>query len=122
VCCNIRITRCHIFRTEDFRGYNASKKGYSYGVKVTMVIKLSGHPLKMMIAPGSEHDLPALKVLDPRCLPKGSVLYGDAAYWTMNIKIKIFSKGIKIAVDRKNNSKRPCELEEYINLMDILLV
>jgi IS5 family transposase len=116
VCRNIRINRCRIFRTEDFRGYNASKKEYFYGVKATVITNLSGHPLKMIIAPGREHDLIALKVLDPRCLPKGSTLYGDAAYVDYEYEDQMLKEGIKMAVDRKNNSKRPYELEDYVNL------
>lgn len=67
VCRNIRMSRSRIFRNENFRGYNVSKKEYFYGVKTTVIANLSGHALKMIIAPGSEHDLPILKVLDPRC-------------------------------------------------------
>lgn len=116
VCRNIRISRCRIFTTEDFRGYNASKKEYFYGVKATVITNLCGHPLKMIIAPGSEHDLPALKVLDPRCLPKGSVLYGDAAYIDYRYEDEMLKEGVKMAVDRKSNSTRPYELEDYVNL------
>lgn len=116
VCRNIRIRRCRIFRTENFRGYNASKKEYFYGVKATVITNLSGHPLKMIIAPGSEHDLPALKVLDPRCLPKGSTLYGDSAYTDYEYEDQMLEEGIRMAIDRKSNSTRPYELEDYTNL------
>lgn len=116
VCRNIRISRCRIFRTEDFRGYNASKKEYFYGVKATVITNLSGHPLKMIIAPGSEHDLPTLKVLDPRCLPKGSTLYGDAAYVDYEYEDRMLKDGVKMAVERKINSTRPYDLEDYVNL------
>ena len=64
----------------------------------------------------SEHDLPILKVLDPQCLPKGSVLYGDSAYVDYDYEDEMLEKGIKIAVDRKSNSQRPYELEDYVNL------
>jgi len=116
VCRNIRISRCRIFRTEDFRSYNASKKEYFYGVKTTVITNLSGHPLKMIIAPGSEHDLPALKVLDPKSLPIGSVLYGDAAYIDYEHEDQMLNEGVKMAFDRKSNSKRSYELEDFINL------
>ncbi len=116
VCMNIRISRCRIFSTENFRGYNASKKSYFYGVKATVITNLSGHPLKMIIAPGSEHDLPALKVLDPRCLPKGSIVYGDAAYIDYDYEDALLNEGIKMVVERKSNSKRSYELEDYVNL------
>lgn len=116
VCRNIRISRCRIFRNEEFRGYNASKKEYFYGVKVTVITNLSGHPLKMIIAPGKEHDLPALKVLNPRCLPIGSTLYGDAAYNDYEYEDQLLEEGIKLAIDRKKNAKRPYDLEDYVNL------
>ncbi|WP_284452645.1 IS982 family transposase [Parachlamydia acanthamoebae] len=116
VCRNIRISRSRIFRNENFRGYNASKKEYFYGVKATVITNLSGHPLKMIIAPGSEHDLPVLKVLDPRCLPKGSTLYGDVAYIDYEYEDQMLREGIKMAVDRKSNSTRPYEIEDYVNL------
>lgn len=116
VCRNIRISRCRIFRTEEFRGYNANKKEYFYGVKTTVMTNLSGHPMKMIIAPGNEHDLPVLKVLNPMNLPKGSTIYGDAAYNDYGYEDRMREEGIRIAVDRKSNSKRPYELEDYVNL------
>lgn len=81
-----------------------------------MITNLSGHPLKMIIAPGSEHDLPALKVLYPRCLPRGSVLYGAAAYVDYEYEDRMLKEGIKMAIKRKSNSKRTYELEDYVNL------
>jgi hypothetical protein len=116
VCHNIRIKRCRIFQDEIFRGYNASKKQYFYGIKATVITNLCGHPLKMIIAPGNEHDLPALKVLNPSNLPKGSTLYGDAAYVDYDYEDQQLSNGIKLAIDRKSNSTRPYELEDYVNL------
>ena len=116
VCRNIRINRCRIFCNESFRGYNASKKEYFYGVKVTVVTNLSGHPIKLIIAPGSIHDLPVLKVMNPTSFPKGSTLYGDAAYVDHEYEDQLLSKGIKLAIDRKSNSSRPYDLEDYVNL------
>ena len=64
-----------------------------------MLTNLSRHPLKTMIIPGSEHDLPALKALDPRCFPKGSILYGDAAYVEYEYEDKMLKEEIKVIVD-----------------------
>ena len=80
VCHNIRIYRSRIFQGESFRGYNASKKEYFYGLKATVLTSVEGNPFQMILAPGSEHDLPALKLMNPFKLPKGTTIYGDAAY------------------------------------------
>ncbi len=116
VCHNIRINRCCIFEDEAFRGYSASKQEYFYGIKVTVITNLSGHPIKMIIAPGREHDLPMLKILDPRSLPIGSTLYGDAAYIDYEYEDSLETDGFRLAVDRKSNSTRPYKLEDYVNL------
>ena len=65
----------------------------------------------MMLSPGNEHDLPALKVLDPTTLPKNSVLY-DYEYEDRLENEHL----IRLAVDRKNNSSRGYGLEDYVNL------
>jgi hypothetical protein len=67
-------------------------------------------------SPGNEHDLPALKVLNPSDLPKGSTLHGDAAYVDYDYEDQQLNNGIKLAIDRKSNSTRPYELEDYGNL------
>ena len=116
VCRNIRIGRCKILQGEAFRGYCASKKEYFYGFKVSVITNLAGIPYKMIIAPGSEHDLPAIKVLDPQILPEGSTLYGDAAYNDYEYEDYLEKRNIRFAVDRKLNTKRPYRLEDYVNL------
>lgn len=117
VCRNIRISRCRIFQNEAFRGYCASKKEYFYGVKSHVIVDLSGIPIKMLLSPGNEHDLPALKVLDPTTLPPNSVLYGDAAYIDYEYEDRLEEKhSLRLAVDRKSNSTRGYRLEDYVNL------
>ena len=74
------------------------------------------HDFRVTIAPESEHDLPAIKVLDPQTLPEGSTLYGDAAYNDYEYEDYLEKRNIRFAVDRKLNTKRPYRLEEYVNL------
>ena len=83
---------------------------------MSLITNLAGIPYKMIIAPGSEHDLPAVKVLDPQSLPEGSTLYGDAAYNDYEYEDYLENKNIRFAVDRKFNTKRPYRLEDYVNL------
>ena len=46
VCDNIRIRRSKIYSTEDFRGYQASKKRYFYGLKVHLMVTQAGQPVE----------------------------------------------------------------------------
>ena len=47
VCDNIRISRCKIAKSEDFRGYIASKRRYFYGVRVHVPITSDGIPVEL---------------------------------------------------------------------------
>jgi len=38
ICDNIRIPRVRLARSEDFRGYIASKKRYFYGIRVQLLV------------------------------------------------------------------------------------
>jgi hypothetical protein len=53
VCDNIRIPRAHIYKDEEFRGYNASKRRYFYGVKVHLLTTQDGEPAPVFLYPGS---------------------------------------------------------------------
>ena len=116
VCHNIRIKRCKIFQNEMYRGYNASKKEYFYGLKASVITNLDGQPVKMFLSPGSEHDLPSFKSMDPFSLPKGSTIYGDSAYIDYKYEEKLEKRGRKLVAERKSNSLKPLELEDWTNL------
>ena len=79
VCHNIRINRCHIYQEEDFRGYNASKKEYFYGLKIHLIVSESGIPVEFFLSPGGYSDTSALYDF-AFLLPKGSCVHGDKAY------------------------------------------
>jgi hypothetical protein len=79
VCDNIRISRCKIAKSEDFRGYIASKRRYFYGVRVHILITSDGIPVELAFLPGEAHDVRGLDVLYMD-LPPDSYVYGDGAY------------------------------------------
>ncbi|KIC72436.1 hypothetical protein DB44_CI00030 [Candidatus Protochlamydia amoebophila] len=55
VCRNIRIQNCRIYRGKEFRGYNASKRDYFYGLKVTVLASQDGCPFRVILCSGREH-------------------------------------------------------------------
>ena len=79
-CHNIRVRRSKLFGgKEEFRGYNASRKEYFYGVKVQLVTTREGIPVEVCMVPGSEHYVHALSRMSVD-LPCASRLYADSAY------------------------------------------
>jgi Transposase DDE domain len=69
ICDNIRIFHVKLIKSEDFRGYIASKKRYFYGVKVQLLTTKSGIPVEFVFMPGSVADVRALNSL-PLNLPR----------------------------------------------------
>jgi hypothetical protein len=78
-CDNDRIRRCHLYQGEAWRGYQASKKRYFYGLKIHVMVTKHGQPVEFFLTPGSWSDTRALQMytLD---VPEGSVITGDKAY------------------------------------------
>ena len=107
VCDNIRISRANIYKDEEFRGYNASKRRYFYGLKVHLLVTQDGEPVEFFLTPGAFSDTKSLEnyIFD---LPEGSTIYGDKAY--NYYEIEDFLKeidGINLQPIRKKNTKRP---------------
>jgi Transposase DDE domain len=73
VCDNIRMRRSKIYHTEDFRGYQASKKRYFYGLKSHLMVTQDGHPVACFLTPGGFGDVDALKY-DAYELPNGAIM------------------------------------------------
>lgn len=116
VCRNIRIRNCRVYQGEEFRGYNKSKREWFYGIKVTVVATAEGYPIQTLLCPGREHDSVPFKLMDLD-LPIGSRLYADSAYLDYELEDRLMSeKQIKIIAERKSNSLRPMELEDYVGL------
>jgi hypothetical protein len=106
VCDNYRIRRCHIYREEAYRGYQASKKRYYYGLKIHLLITETGQPVEFFLTPGSFSDTPALSayLLD---LPEGAQLTGDKAFNDYGVEDILNEVGIRFCPLRKKNSQRP---------------
>lgn len=105
-CDNIRIRRSRRYRGEAWRGYQASKRRYFYGVKLHLVVTAAGQPVEFIIAPGAEADVSVLKQLDLD-LPEGSILTGDKAYNDYAYEDLLRMIGLHLIPLRKENSKRP---------------
>jgi hypothetical protein len=106
VCDNYRIRRCHIYHDEAYRGYQASKRRYYFGLKIHLLVTETGQPVEFFLTPGSFSDTPMLKayLLD---LPEGAQLTGDKAYNDYEVEDLLNDLGIRFHPLRKQNSKRP---------------
>jgi hypothetical protein len=106
VCHNIRISRSKILQGEQYRGYNASKREYFYGVKIQLITTKNGIPVEMYFVEGKEHDSQILKRMY-HDLPPESSLYGDSGYTDYEIE-DLFKQTelINLEITRKANSKR----------------
>lgn len=103
---NIRIFHVKLIRSEQFRGYIASKKRYFYGIRVQLLTTKTGIPVEFVFLPGSANDVRALNAL-PMNLPPNSEIYTDAAYTDYTTEDDLEqSSQISLQVMRKNNSKR----------------
>jgi Transposase DDE domain len=106
VCDNIRIRRSRIYSKEDFRGYQASKKRYFYGLKIHLMVTQDGQPVECLLTPGGCGDVDALKYYAYE-LPHGAIIYADKAYNDYEIEdlLKEIAH-IELLPMRKKNSKR----------------
>jgi hypothetical protein len=105
VCENIRIFHSKIYTDEKYRGYQASKKRYFYGVKVHMLVTVDGKPIEFILSQGSCSDIKAFKKMDLD-LPEGSTIYGDKAYTDYQEEDFLKGVGINLKAQRKSNAKR----------------
>ena len=105
-CDNIRIRRCRLYREEHYRGYQASKRRFFYGLKVHLLVTASGAPVEFFLTPGHFSDVSALDLFDFD-LPSGSTIYGDKAYNWYLLEDLLAELGIRLLPVRKKNSKRP---------------
>jgi hypothetical protein len=118
LCDNIRIKRCRIIKDARFRGYQASKRRYFYGVKVQVVTTADGVPVEFCILPGKFADIEGLSHLALE-LPAGAHLIADSAYTQFEWEEYLGeTENIQLLVQRKSNTRRsiePC-LEDYKKL------
>jgi hypothetical protein len=106
VCDHMRIRRSTIYSTEDFRGYQASKKRYFYGFKIHLMVTQDGQPVACFLTPGGCGDVDALKYYAYE-LPDGSIIYADKAYNDYEIEDVLKEVDhIALLPMRKKNAKR----------------
>lgn len=105
-CDNYRIRRCKLYRGEAWRGYQASKRRYFYGLKIHLMITEQGQPVEFFLTPGASSDTKALKQYNFD-LPEGSKVTGDKAYNDYDYEDAMEEAGICLLPLRKKNSQRP---------------
>ena len=118
MCDNIRIFNVKLIKSEDYRGYIASKKRYFYGVRVQLLTTKSGIPVEFVFMPGRANDARGLNAL-PLNLPPGSEVYSDSAYtdYTVEDDLEITSQ-ISLKVMRKGSRKNKLPMKIIESLIN----
>jgi hypothetical protein len=105
-CDNYRILRSKRYRGEVWRGRQASKRRYFYGLKVHLMVTEHGQPVEFFLTPGSVSDTRTLKQYRFD-LPEGAQVIGDKAYTDYTVEDLMHEANVPLAPLRKSNSKRP---------------
>ncbi len=100
---NIRIKNSRIYQEEEYRGYNASKRVYFYGLKVHLPISESGIPAELFFSPGAYPDTSSLYDFTSP-LPEGGCIHGDKAYNLCDIEDELKDRRIHF-MERKFKKK-----------------
>jgi hypothetical protein len=106
VCDNIRINRSKLYTEEAYRGYQASKRRYFYGLKIHLLVTKDHQPVEFFLSPASFSDVSALEQFDFD-LPEGSRVFADKAYNFYLVEDLLAEANIELVPDRKKNSTRP---------------
>jgi len=104
-CDNYRIPRSRRYRGEDWRGYQASKRRYFYGLKLHLMVTGSGQPVEFFLTPGSWSDTRALKMYQFD-LPEDALVTGDKAYNDYDLEDMMLEAQLNLLPLRKENSHR----------------
>jgi hypothetical protein len=105
-CDNYRIPRSKRYRGEAYRGYQASKKRYFYGLKVHLLVTANSQPVEFFLTPGGVGDVEGLDCFDFD-LPEQSQIIGDKAYNDYELEDVLLEADLHLLPMRKHNSKRP---------------
>lgn len=117
-CChNIRIPRSRLFKQEQYRGRNASKRQYRratsfYGMKVFVMTDEANRPVEycrsvVRFTPGSWAAIDGLRQM-PLDLPPDSQVYLDSGFTDYGLEDDLKkAEDLNFFVARKKNSKRP---------------
>jgi len=106
VCDNIRIRRNKLYGADAYRGYQASKKRYFYGVKIHLLVTKDPQPVEFFLTPGSFSDTSALEQFDFD-LPAGAWIFADKAYTFYLVEDLLAEAEMQLIAERKKNAKRP---------------
>lgn len=106
VCDNYRILRCRIYQDECYRGRQASKRRYVYGLKIHLLVTEQGEPVEFTLTVASAHDLTGIYALNFD-LPPGATVYADKAYVQHVIEDVFKEYGIDYAPIRRSNARIP---------------
>ncbi|ELP56757.1 MULTISPECIES: transposase [Microcystis] len=99
---------------EAYRGYQASKKRYFYGIKIHLMVTETGEPVEFFLSTGLFADVRGLRVFSFD-LPVGSVVYADKAdndYETEDLLLE--AEHIQLSAMGKHNSKYLLILLRYL--------
>ena len=107
-CDNYRIIRSKRYQGEGWRGHQASKKRYFYGLKVHVMVTEHGQPVEFFLTPGSYSDTSAYRLYNFD-LPHQPWITADKAYNDYDVEDAINETGMRMKPMRRNNSKRPFE-------------
>lgn len=105
-CDNYRIPRSRRYRGEDWRGYQASKRRYFYGLKIHIMVTEQGQPVEFFLTPGGVSDTTAYGYYEFD-LPEQAWITADKAYTDYVIEDVINEAGLRMRPMRRKNSKRP---------------
>lgn len=105
-CDNYRIPRSQRYSGEEWRGYQASKDRYFYGLKLHLMVSEQGQPVEFFLTLGSWSDTRALKVYHFD-LPEGALVTGDKVYNEYALEDLMLEAGRELRPLRRKNSKRP---------------
>ena len=105
-CDNYRIPRSRRYVGESWRGYQASKKRYFYGLKLHLMVTGNGQPVEFFLTPGSWSDTRALEMYRFD-LPEKALVTGDKAYNDYGLEDLMLEVKINLLPLRKKNSLRP---------------
>ena len=105
-CDNYRICRSRRYQGEVWRGRQASKKRFFYGVKIHIMVTEQGQPVEFFLTPGSYSDTSAYRLYDFD-LPQNAWITADKAYTDYDVEDAINETGMRMKPLRKGNSKRP---------------
>jgi hypothetical protein len=105
-CDNYRIYRAKRYQGEVWRGHQASKKRYFYGLKIHLMVTEQGQPVEFFLTPGSYSDTSAYRLYEFD-LPPQAWITADKAYTDYEVEETINEAGLRMRPIRKKNSKHP---------------